>query len=90
MLALKHKRVMYHLQCITRGPPKECVSTETQTGDVSSAEYVDSGVGTNDELFVTVANKSTETDNECHQLTGTLRETICLLKDELRNKQVTM
>ena len=74
------------LQCITRDPSKECVSIETQTGDVSSVEYVDSEVGTNDDLFVTVANKGTETDSNCHQLIGTLRETVSLLKDELRNK----
>ena len=37
-----------------------------------------------------VANKDTETDSDCHQLIGTLRETISLLKDELRNKQVTI
>ena len=37
-----------------------------------------------------VANKGTETDSDCHQLIGTLRETIALLKDELRNKQVTI
>ena len=36
-----------------------------------------------------VANKGTENDSDCHQLIGTLRETISLLKDELRNKQVT-
>ena len=44
--------------------------------------------GTNDDLFVTVANKGTETDCDCHQPIGTLHETISLLKDELRNKQV--
>ena len=59
--------------------PKKCVSIETQTGDVTSAEYVDSGVETNDDLFVMVANKGTENDSECHQLIGTLRETISLL-----------
>ena len=37
-----------------------------------------------------VANKGTETDSESYQLTGTLRETISLLKDEIRNKQVTI
>ena len=67
------------LQCITRDPPMKCVSIETQAGDVSSTEYVDSGVGTNDDLFVKGANKGTETDNDCHQLIGTLRETISLL-----------
>ena len=51
------KTINQSLQCITRDPPKECVSIETQTGGVSSAEYVDSEVGTNDHLFVTVANK---------------------------------
>ena len=59
------------LQCITRDLPKEGISTET--GDVSSAEYIDFGCGANDELFITVANKGTETDSECHQLIGTLR-----------------
>ena len=59
------------LQCITRDLPKEGISTET--GDVSSAEYIDFGFGANDELFITVANKGTETDSECHQLIGTLR-----------------
>ena len=51
---------------------------------------MNSRVGTNDNLFVMVANKDTETDSDCHQLIGTLRETISLLKDELRNKQVTI
>ena len=54
------------LQCITRDSTKECVSTETQTGGVSSTEYVDSGVETNDDLFVMVANKVTHTDSDCH------------------------
>ena len=37
-----------------------------------------------------MANKSIEIDSDCHQLIRTLRETISLLKDELRNKQVTI
>ena len=65
------KMIDQSLQCITRDPPKEGISTET--GDVSSAEYIDFGCGANDELFITVANKGTETDSECHQLIGTLR-----------------
>ena len=84
------KIINQSLQCITRDPPKECVSIETQTDDVSSAEYVNSGVVTNDDLFVTVANNGTEINSECHQLIGKLRETISLLKDELRHKQVTI
>ena len=84
------KIINQSLQCITRDPPQECVSIEHKTGEISSAEYIDSEVGTNDGLFVTVANKGTKTDSECHQLIGTLRETISLLKDELRNKQVTI
>ena len=56
------------LQCITRDPPKEWVSIETQTGDVSFAAYVDSEYGTNDNLFVTVANIGTVTDSGFHQL----------------------
>ena len=68
----------------------ECVSIETKTGDVSSAEYVGSVIGINDDLFLTVANKGTEADIECHQMISILRETISLLKDELRNKQVTI
>ena len=74
------------LQCITRYPPYECVNHETQTGDVLSAEYVDSGVRTNDILFVTVANIGTDTDSESHQLIDTLGETISSLKDERRDK----
>ena len=50
---------------------------------------MDSGVGTNGDLFVMVANKGTETDSDYHQLIATLRETISSLKDELRSKQVT-
>ena len=53
------KIINQNLQFITRDPPKECVSIETQTGDVSSTEYVDSGFGTNDDLFAMVANKGT-------------------------------
>ena len=82
------KIINQNLQCITRDPPKECGSIETQTDDAWSAEYVNSGVGTNDDLFFTVANKCTGTDNDYHQLIGTLRETISLLKDELRNRQL--
>ena len=37
-----------------------------------------------------VANKGPEVDSDCHQLISTLRETISLLKDGLRNKQVTI
>ena len=84
------KIINQSLQCITRDSTKECVSIETQTGGVSSTEYVDSGVGTNGNLFLMMANKGTETDSDCHQLIATLRETISLLKDELRNKQVTI
>ena len=51
---------------------------------------MDSVVGTNDDLFVMVANKGTETESDCYQLIATLHETISLLKDELRNKQVTI
>ena len=51
---------------------------------------MDSGVGTNDDLFVTLANKGTETESDCHQLIGRLCESIFLLKDELRNKQVNI
>ena len=60
------KIINQSLQCIIRDPPKEYVSTEAQTGDISSAEYVDSGVGTNGDLFVTMGNEGTETDSECH------------------------
>ena len=37
-----------------------------------------------------VANKGSENDSDCHQLIGTLHETISLLKYELRNKHVTI
>ena len=69
-----YKIINQSLECITPHPPKECVSIETQTGDTLSLKYVDSGVGTNDDLFVTVANKGTETDSECHQLIATVLE----------------
>ena len=45
---------------------------------------------TNDDLFVTVASKGTETDSVCHQRIGPLHETISLLKDELRDNQLTV
>ena len=51
---------------------------------------MDFGVGTNDNLFVMVANKVTETDSDCYQFIATPRDTISLLKDELRNKQVAI
>ena len=51
---------------------------------------MDSSVGINDDLFVMMAKKGTETDCDCHQLIGILHETISLLKDELMNKQVTI
>ena len=53
------KIINQSLQCITQDPPKECVSIETQTDDISSTEYVDPGVGTNSDLFVMVANTGT-------------------------------
>ena len=84
------KIINQSLQCITRDSTKECVSTETHMGVLSCTEYVDSGVWTNDGIFVMVANKVTETDSDCNQLIGTLCETISFLKDELRNKQVTI
>ena len=43
------KIIDQNLQCIAQDPPKECVRIETQTGDVSSAEYVDSRVETTDD-----------------------------------------
>ena len=48
------------------------------------------GVGTNDDLFVMMTNKGTETDSNCHQLIGIIRKTMSFLKDELMNKQVTI
>ena len=81
------KIIEHSLQCITRDTPKECVlQTSNTTSDVSPAEYVYSGFRTNDDLFVTMANKGTETDGKCHQLIGTLRKTISLLKDKRRDK----
>ena len=56
--------------------------------DIYFARYVDSK--DNENLFVTVTNKRTKTDGKCHQLIGTLCKTISLLKDELRDKQVTI
>lgn len=80
------KIIKHSLQCITRDTPKECVlQTSNTTSDVSYAEYVYTGVRTNDDLFVTMANKGTETDSKCHQLIGTLRKTISLLKDKRRD-----
>ena len=35
-------------------------------------------------------NKGTESDSDCYRHIGTLHETIYLLNDELRNKQVTI
>ena len=84
------KIINQSLRCITRDSTKKCVNIETQASGVSSTEYMHSGVGTNDDLFAMVANKGTKTDSDCHQLIATLRETISLLKDELRNKQVTI
>ena len=49
------KIINENLQCITRDSTKECI--ETQTGGLSSTEYVDSGVGNNDDLFVMVPKK---------------------------------
>ena len=37
-----------------------------------------------------MASKSTKIDSDCHKLIGTLHKTISLLKNELRNKQVTI
>ena len=59
-------------------------------GGVLFTEYKDPGFGTNDNLFFMVTNRGTETDSDCHQLIVTFRKTISLLKDELRNKQVTI
>ena len=57
------------------------------SGDVSSVEYVDSGVETNDDLFVTMVSKGTELDSDCHQLIGTLGKTISFLKDTYEHWQ---
>ena len=84
------KTIDQNLQYIIRDPPKVSTSIETQTDAVSSGKYADPGVGINNDLFVTVKYKGTETDSECHQLIGTLRKTVSLLKNELRNKQVTI
>ena len=54
------KMINQSIQCITRDLSQQSVSIETQTRDVSSTEYVDFGVGTNDDLFVMVANKGTD------------------------------
>ena len=48
------KTINQSFQCITWDTPKECVSFEIQTGEISSTEYVDSGVETNDDLFIMV------------------------------------
>ena len=37
-----------------------------------------------------MASKSAKIDSDCHKLRGTLHKTISLLKNELRNKQVTI
>ena len=78
------------LHCFTQYPSKECASIETQAANVPSTEYADSWVRTNYNLFAVVANKDMENDNECHQFMGTLRETISFLKDEIKDKQVTI
>ena len=57
------KIIDQNIKCINPDPPKESISIETQTSGLSSAEYVDSGVGANDDLFVTVENQGTETDS---------------------------
>ena len=44
----------------------------------------------NDALSVTIAHKSTETESECYQPVGSHRETIDLLKVELKDKQATI
>ena len=51
---------------------------------------MDFRVGTNDNVFVMVANKGTETDSDCHKIIATLREPISFLKEDFRNKQVTI
>ena len=59
---------------------------DTQTCNQLSADYIDIAVGSNDEFSVTIAHKSTETESEYYQLVGSLRETIDLLKVELKDK----
>ena len=66
------KIIKQTLWCITRDSTKKCVTIETQAGGVSSTEYLDSGVGTNDDLFAMVA-----TDSDCDQLIATPRESLC-------------
>ena len=58
------------IQSLRQDNPNEYVSIKTQTCNELSADYVDITVGSNDELSVTVAHKSTWTESECYQLVG--------------------
>ena len=78
------------IESLRQDNPNEYVSIETQTCSQLSADYIDIAVGSNDGLSVTVAHKSTDTESDCYQLVGSLRETIDLLKVELKDKQAAI
>ena len=52
--------------------------------------YIIIAVVPNDSLSVMVAHKSTKTESQCYQLVDLIRETIDLLKVELKGKQEAM
>ena len=52
--------------------------------------YIIIAVVSNDSLSVMVAHKSTKTESQCYQLVDLIRETIDLLKVELKGKQEAM
>ena len=85
-----YKIINQSIQSYRQNNPNECVSIENQTCNELSADYIDIPGGSNDGLSVTVAHKSTETESECYQLVSSLRETIDLLKIELKDKQATI
>ena len=70
--------------------PKEYVNRKIQTFNKPSAGYIDTEVGYNDTLLVTLWHKCTEVDSECYQLLGSLIETFYLLKVELQFNQAAI
>ena len=84
------KIINQSIQSLKQDNPNKYVSIKTQTCNKLSADYIDIAVGSNDGLPVTVAHKSMETKSECYQLVGSLRETIDLLKVELKDKQAAI
>ena len=84
------KIINQSIESFRQDNPNEYVSIEAQTCNQLSADYINIAVGPNDVFSVMVVRKSAGTEFECYQLVDSLRETIDLLKVELKDKGATI